>query len=76
MNRTKNNSYTNVFKIKVVEKALECGSNQKAAEVYGVDESNIRRWKRSIMLMSPRYRRAPLINDAVEPEVQEGPTDQ
>ena len=44
MNRTKNNSYTNVFKIKVVEKALECGSNKKAAEVYGVDESNIRRW--------------------------------
>ena len=45
MDRTKNNSYTNVFKIKVVEKALECGSNRKAAAIYGIDETNIRRWK-------------------------------
>ena len=45
MNRTKNNSYTNIFKIKVVEKALECGSNRKAAALYGIHEKNIRRWK-------------------------------
>ena len=45
MDRSKNNSYTNLFKIKVVEKALECGSNRKAAALYGIHEKNIWRWK-------------------------------
>ena len=41
--------YTTLFKIKVVQKALECGNNGKAAAAgCGVDESNIRRWNLKI----------------------------
>ena len=48
MERTKNNSYTILFKIQVAEAALSCGSNRKAGKEFGVDESNVRRWVKQL----------------------------
>ena len=44
MERTKNNSYTNVFKIQVVEAAIKLNKKRKTAKNFGIDERNVRRW--------------------------------
>ena len=62
MDRTKNNSYTNEFKIKVVEAALKCGSNRKAAKVFGVNEKNIRYWKLKLDLLRKAARKSRIIS--------------
>ena len=44
MERTKNNSYTNVFKIQVAEEALRLNNKRQTAKKFGIDERNVRRW--------------------------------
>ena len=41
MERTKNNSYTNVFKIQVAEAAIKLGNNRQTAKDFGINEENV-----------------------------------
>ena len=40
-------SYDAAFKLRVVDKANELGSNRKAAEHFGVNEKQVRYWRKS-----------------------------
>ena len=42
----KRTSYDAAFKLKVITKAVEMGSNRKAADFYGVNEKLIRGWRK------------------------------
>ena len=44
MERTKNNSYTNLFKMQVAEEALRVNNKRQTAKKFGIDERNVRRW--------------------------------
>ena len=41
MDRTKNKSYTQLFKIKVVKADIKAGSNRKAVTAFSDNEKNI-----------------------------------
>lgn len=41
----KRHSYTADFKLSVVQRAEDLGSNRKAAEEFGVNEKSVREWK-------------------------------
>ena len=48
-------SYDGSFKLKVVQKADEFGSNRKTAEYFGVNEKQVREWRKS----SDKLRKCP-----------------
>ena len=41
MERTKNNSYTNLFKMQVAEEAIKLGNNRQTAKDFGINEENV-----------------------------------
>ena len=45
-------SYDNKFKLNAIKLANELGSNREAADRLGINEANIRRWKKELVAIS------------------------
>ena len=58
--KRKRNAYGASFKLKVVQFAQDCGSNRKAAAEFGIDEKQVRQWKKmsNELQQMPRTKKA------------------
>ena len=66
----RNNSYTNKYKLEAIALAVHLGSNRKAAAQLGINEKNIRTWRKNETAIrdAPRQQRIALPRRAQWPE--------